>query len=261
MLFRSQNKYYHIQAGHQEVLDATKPIQVRFMDQPQSVWTSDVGEWIYEDCAINHLMQASGLNQDAIVYIKTAKCELQISPAQLRAALCATGLAEPGTQFDLDFHTDAIALDYRLEDFDLERLPLQVQITELPRAGFDEEDEPQEKPGEKERTPRKVPFAGIFAKFKRKKSRSMVEDPGTADEDEEVLDVPVATAEDIGEESVEEKPEKARKFKAFGIMAPSPKLMVRLFFVAAFLIIVAAILVQVFKPVPKEELEIGRAHV
>ena len=249
-----QNKYYHIQAGHQEVLDATKPIQARFMDQPQSVWTSDVGEWIYEDCAINHLMQASGLNQDAIVYIKTAKCELQISPAQLRAALCATGLAEPGTQFDLDFHTDAIALDYRLEDFDLERLPLQVQITELPRAGFDEEDEPQEKHGEKERTPRKVPFAGIFAKFKRKKSRSMVEDPGTADEDEEVLDVPVATAEDIGEESVEEKPEKARKFKAFGIMAPSPKLMVRLFFVAAFLIIVAAILVQVFKPVPKEEL-------
>ena len=195
-----QNRYYHIQAGHQEVLDATKPIQARFMDQPQSVWTSDVGEWIYEDCTINHLMQASGLNQDAVVYIKTAKCELQITPAQLRAALCATGLAEPGTQFDLDFHTDAIALDYRLEDFDLERLPLQVQITELPRAGVDD-DEPQEEPKKKERKPCRALFASLFAKFKWKKPQSMVENPEAADEDEEILDVPVITVEDAGEES------------------------------------------------------------
>lgn len=249
-----QNRYYHIQAGHQEVLDATKPIQARFMDQPQSVWTSDVGEWIYEDCTINHLMQASGLNQDAVVYIKTAKCELQITPAQLRAALCATGLAEPGTQFDLDFHTDAIALDYRLEDFDLERLPLQVQITELPRAGVDDDDEPQEEPKKKERKPCRALFASLFAKFKWKKPQSMVENPEAADEDEEILDVPVITVEDAGEESVEEKPAKGGRLKISRKLAPSPKLMVRLFFVAAFLIIAVAILMQVFKPVPKDEL-------
>jgi len=241
-----QNKYYHIQAGHLSVVDAAKPLQVRFMDRPQSIWSNEVGEWLYEDCTIDHLIRASGLNEDAVINIKTTKAELQISPAQLRAALVAAGLAEPGTQFDLDFHTSAIALDYRLEDFDLERLPLQVQLAELPRLDSDSNENEEHADTKPQKKRRFQPFAFLF-----KKRKSQVKSPNTEgkseSKEEEVLDLP--------SQSDDQDRSKEGTKKRTGKKKLSPKMMVYLFFMAAFLIIAAAILMQFFKPVPKDKLE------
>lgn len=230
-----QNRYYHIQVGRQDVVDAGKPIQIRFLDKPDNIWSSERGEWIYEECSIKDLVQAAGLPETGIIYIRTSKTDLELSPTKLRAVLCATGLADMGTQFDLDFHTEAIALDYRLEDFDVERLPFQTELAELPRVESEpESEEPPRK--KKEKKP------GIFAKLFAKREKSVPEP------EEEVLDVP----EPPPEEKSPEKPEKTKNVlgKLF-----TPKRMVKLFFWLAFLIIAAAIISNVFKSAPIDKLE------
>lgn len=232
-----QNRYYHIQVGRQNLVDAKRPCQVRFLDRPDNIWSPDQGEWFYEECSVKDLIQAAGMGENTVIYIRASKTDLEISPAKLRAALCATGLAEPGTQFDLDFHTDAIALDYRMEDFDLERLPFQAELAELPKVESDPE--PEEKP--KKKRVRSSLFARLFTK----------KEKPTPEED--ILDVSEPEPEPKPEpKAPAEKADKAKR--AVGKML-SPKLMVRFFFLLAFLIIVIAILAQVFKPVPREEFE------
>ena len=229
-----QNRYYHIQVGRQDVVDAGKPFQIRFLDKPDNIWSPERSEWIYEECSIKDLVQAAGLPENGIIYIRVSKTDLELSPAKLRAALCATGLADMGTQFDLDFHTEAIALDYRLEDFDVERLPFQAELAELPRV----EPEPEpEKPPKK----RKEKKLGIFAKLFAKKEKPAPEP------EEEILDVP--------EPSPEAGSEKSKKAKKVVGKLLTPKRMVKLFFGLAFLIIVAAIISYIFKPAPIDKLE------
>ena len=234
-----QNRYYHIQVGRQDVVDAGKPIQIRFLDKPDNIWSPERGEWIYEECSIKDLVQAAGLPENGLIYIRASKADLELSPAKLRAALCATGLADMGTQFDLDFHTEAIALDYRLEDFDVERLPFQAELAELPRVEPEPEPEP-EKPAKK----KKEKKPGIFAKLFAKKEKPAPEP------EEDILDV--------SEPPPEEKPAEAedpKKTKKVVGKLLTPKRMVKLFFGLAFLIIVAAIISHVLKPAPMDKLE------
>lgn len=238
-----QNRYYHIQVGRQDVVDAGKPIQIRFLDKPDNIWSPERGEWIYEECSIKDLVQAAGLPENGLIYIRASKADLELSPAKLRAALCATGLADMGTQFDLDFRTEAIALDYRLEDFDVERLPFQAELAELPRVEPGPEPEPEKPVKKKEKK------SGIFAKLFAKKRKPRPET------EEDILDVPEQPTHE--EPPAAEGPKKVKKIVGKLL---TPKRMVKLFFGLAFLIIVAAIVSHVFKPAPTDKLEKALAN-
>ena len=241
-----QNYAYNIQAGRPAVYDVENRTQARFTDKPNDIWSSE-GDWVYEDCKLEHLMMASGASNDTFIHIKTAKCDMRIQPAYLRAALCAAGMGDRRTQPDLNFHTESIALDYRMQDFDLERFPLQCELAELPRLDDEPEPEPPapEAPPKKKEKP-KAQMAGfialLLAKFKNLGKEEPPKEPA-----EDVLDVPPE------ETLTEEKPpEPELEKKRYNL---DPKLMVKLFFGAAFLIILVAVIMQVMKPTPIDDLK------
>lgn len=239
-----QNYAYHIQVGRLTVQNAVKPVTIRFTDRPNDLWTDDAGEWVYEDCRIEHLLRAAKETNGVVIHIKTSRIDLKIQPAYLRAALCAAGLDGPSTQPGLDFHTEAIALDYRMQDFDKERLPLQEQLAELPRP-----DEPEQEPAATEpekRSPKKAGnfktrLAGLFAAataiFHKIKAKSIKAENQKAGSD----NVEAAS------EQVEAKEKK--KFKL------EPRLMVKGFALAAFLIVAIAVIGAILTPAPRDELE------
>lgn len=241
-----QNYAYNIQAGRPAVYDVENRTQARFTDKPNDIWSSE-GDWVYEDCKLEHLMMASGASNDTFIHIKTAKCDMRIQPAYLRAALCAAGMGDRRTQPDLNFHTESIALDYRMQDFDLERFPLQCELAELPRLDDEPEPEPpatEEPPKKKEKPKAQMPgfIAILLAKFKNLGKEEPPKEPA-----EDVLDVPPE------ETLTEEKPpEPELEKKRYNL---DPKLMVKLFFGAAFLIILVAVIMQVMKPTPIDDLK------
>lgn len=241
-----QNYAYNIQAGRPAVYDVENRTQARFTDKPNDIWLSE-GDWVYEDCKLEHLMMASGASNDTFIHIKTAKCDMRIQPAYLRAALCAAGMGDRRTQPDLNFHTESIALDYRMQDFDLERFPLQCELAELPRLDDEPEPEPpatEEPPKKKEKPKAQMPgfIALLLAKFKNLGKEEPPKEPA-----EDVLDVPPE------ETLTEEKPpEPELEKKRYNL---DPKLMVKLFFGAAFLIILVAVIMQVMKPTPIDDLK------
>lgn len=241
-----QNYAYNIQAGRPAVYDVENRTQARFTDKPNDIWSSE-GDWVYEDCKLEHLMMASGASNDTFIHIKTAKCDMRIQPAYLRAALCAAGMGDRRTQPDLNFHTESIALDYRMQDFDLERFPLQCELAELPRLYDEPEPEPpatEEPPKKKEKPKAQMPgfIALLLAKFKNLGKEEPPKEPA-----EDVLDVPPE------ETLTEEKPpEPELEKKRYNL---DPKLMVKLFFGAAFLIILVAVIMQVMKPTPIDDLK------
>lgn len=241
-----QNYAYNIQAGRPAVYDVENRTQARFTDKPNDIWSSE-GDWVYEDCKLEHLMMASGASNDTFIHIKTAKCDMRIQPAYLRAALCAAGMGDRRTQPDLNFHTESIALDYRMQDFDLERFPLQCELAELPRLDDEPEPEPpatEEPPKKKEKPKAQMPgfIALLLAKFKNLGKEEPPKEPA-----EDVLDVPPE------ETLTEEKPpEPELEKKRYNL---DPKLMVKLFFGAAFLIILVAVIMQVMKPTPIDDLK------
>lgn len=244
-----QNYAYHIQAGRLTVQNAEKPLTLRFTDRPDSLWTDDAGEWLYEDCKIDHLIRASKESNGVVLHIRTARIDLKIQPAYLRAALCAAGLDGQNTQLSLDFHTDAIALDYRMQDFDRERLPLQEQLAELPRPDEPEPKSEPEAPPEPKKKPKepgqmKAKLAGLFAAatalFHKKKPDPEPDQPAEDD------------AQGPAPEGGEPATELAKEKKKFTL---SPKLMVKGFALAAFLIVAIAFISAVLTPVPRDELE------
>ena len=241
-----QNYAYNIQAGRPAVYDVENRTQARFTDKPNDIWSSE-GDWVYEDCKLEHLMMASGASNHTFIHIKTAKCDMRIQPAYLRAALCAAGMGDRRTQPDLNFHTESIALDYRMQDFDLERFPLQCELAELPRLDDEPEPEPpatEEPPKKKEKPKAQMPgfIALLLAKFKNLGKEEPPKEPA-----EDVLDVPPE------ETLTEEKPpEPELEKKRYNL---DPKLMVKLFFGAAFLIILVAVIMQVMKPTPIDDLK------
>lgn len=241
-----QNYAYNIQAGRPAVYDVENRTQARFTDKPNDIWSSE-GDWVYEDCKLEHLMMASGASNDTFIHIKTAKCDMRIQPAYLRAALCAAGMGDRRTQPDLNFHTESIALDYRMQDFDLERFPLQCELAELPKLDDEPEPEPpatEEPPKKKEKPKAQMPgfIALLLAKFKNLGKEEPPKEPA-----EDVLDVPPE------ETLTEEKPpEPELEKKRYNL---DPKLMVKLFFGAAFLIILVAVIMQVMKPTPIDDLK------
>lgn len=241
-----QNYAYNIQAGRPAVYDVENRTQARFTDKPNDIWSSE-GDWVYEDCKLEHLMMASGASNDTFIHIKTAKCDMRIQPAYLRAALCAAGMGDRRTQPDLNFHTESIALDYRMQDFDLERFPLQCELAEMPRLDDEPEPEPpatEEPPKKKEKPKAQMPgfIALLLAKFKNLGKEEPPKEPA-----EDVLDVPPE------ETLTEEKPpEPELEKKRYNL---DPKLMVKLFFGAAFLIILVAVIMQVMKPTPIDDLK------
>lgn len=243
-----QNYAYHIQAGRLTVQNAEKPLTFRFTDRPDSLWTDDAGEWLYEDCKIDHLIRASKESNGVILHIRTARIDLKIQPAYLRAALCAAGLDGQNTHPSLDFHTDAIALDYRMQDFDREWLPLQEQLAELPRPDEPEPEPEQDAQPEPKKKPKKhgqikAKLVGIFAAatalFHKKKPELEPEKPAESDAQE------AAPEEEPAAEPAKEK----KPFKL------NPKLMVKGFALAAFLIVAIAFISAVLTPAPRDELE------
>ena len=235
-----QNYAYNIQVGRPAVYDVENRTQTRFTDKPNDIWSSE-GDWVYEDCKLEHLMMASGASNDTFIHIKTAKCDMRIQPAYLRAALCAVGMGDRRTQPDLNFHAESIALDYRMQDFDLERFPLQCELAELPRLDEPEPEPsvPEEPPKKKEKPKAKRPdfIALLLSKFKKPDKEELPEEPA-----EEVMDVPPE------KKTPEPEPEK----KKYNL---DPKLMVKLFFGAAFLIILVAVIIQLMKPTPIDDLK------
>lgn len=243
-----QNYAYHIQAGRLTVQNAEKPLTFRFTDRPDSLWTDDAGEWLYENCKIDHLIRASKESNGVILHIRTARIDLKIQPAYLRAALCAAGLDGQNTHPSLDFHTDAIALDYRMQDFDREWLPLQEQLAELPRPDEPEPEPEQDAQPEPKKKPKKhgqikAKLVGIFAAatalFHKKKPELEPEKPAESDAQE------AAPEEEPAAEPAKEK----KPFKL------NPKLMVKGFALAAFLIVAIAFISAVLTPAPRDELE------
>ena len=243
-----QNYAYHIQAGRLTVQNAEKPLTFRFTDRPDSLWTDDAGEWLYENCKIDHLIRASKESNRVILHIRTARIDLKIQPAYLRAALCAAGLDGQNTHPSLDFHTDAIALDYRMQDFDREWLPLQEQLAELPRPDEPEPEPEQDAQPEPKKKPKKhgqikAKLVGIFAAatalFHKKKPELEPEKPAESDAQE------AAPEEEPAAEPAKEK----KPFKL------NPKLMVKGFALAAFLIVAIAFISAVLTPAPRDELE------
>ena len=244
-----QNYAYHIQAGRLTVQNAEKPLTLRFTDRPDALWTGDAGEWLYEDCKIDHLIRASKESNGVVLHIRTARIDLKIQPAYLRAALCAASLDGQNTQPSLDFHTDAIALDYQMQDFDRERLPLQEQLAELPRPDEPEPKSEPEAPPEPKKKPKepgqmKAKLAGLFAAatalFHKKKPDPEPDQPAEDD------------AQGPAPEGGEPATELAKEKKKFTL---SPKLMVKGFALAAFLIVAIAFISAVLTPAPRDELE------
>ena len=52
-----QNYAYNIQVGRPAVYDVENRTQTRFTDKPNDIWSSE-GDWVYEDCKLEHLMMA-----------------------------------------------------------------------------------------------------------------------------------------------------------------------------------------------------------
>lgn len=235
-----QNYAYNIQVGRPTMYDAAVQIQVRFTDRPNDIWSPEAGEWLYEECKLDHLISAAGSSNETLIHIKTAKCDMRIQPAYLRAALCAAGLADRKTQPDLNFHTDSIALDYRMQDFDLERLPIQCELAELPKLDDgDQESEPQQKDDPVKKEPEHPILRYLMSLFNRP-------DKVTAEPKEEVLDIP------SGEQKSEDKTVRQKEKKPFNI---DTKIMVKGFFGVAFLLILIAVIMQLLKPSPIDELK------
>lgn len=235
-----QNYAYNIQVGRPTMYDAAVQIQVRFTDRPNDIWSPEAGEWLYEECKLDHLISAAGSSNETLIHIKTAKCDMRIQPAYLRAALCAAGLADRKTQPDLNFHTDSIALDYRMQDFDLERLPIQCELAELPKLDDgDRESEPQQKDDPVKKEPEHPILRYLMSLFNRP-------DKVTAEPKEEVLDIP------SGEQKSEDKTVRQKEKKPFNI---DTKIMVKGFFGVAFLLILIAVIMQLLKPSPIDELK------
>lgn len=244
-----QNYAYHIQVGRLTVQNAAKPVTIRFTDRPNDLWTDDAGEWMYEDCRVEHLLRAAKENNGVMVHIRTARVDLKIQPAYLRAALCAAGLDGPSTQPGLDFHTEAIALDYRMQDFDKERLPLQEQLAELPRL-----DEPEQEPANAEQEPKPHKksgdlnakltglFAAVTAIFHKEKNNRTGGKPIEAESQK-------SESDGAGTASEQAVPKEKKKFKL------EPKLMVKGFALAAFLIVAIAVISAILTPAPRDELE------
>ena len=134
-----------------------------------------------------------------------------------------------------------------MQDFDLERFPLQCELAELPRLDDEPEPEPpatEEPPKKKEKPKAQMPgfIALLLAKFKNLGKEEPPKEPA-----EDVLDVPPE------ETLTEEKPpEPELEKKRYNL---DPKLMVKLFFGAAFLIILVAVIMQVMKPTPIDDLK------
>lgn len=196
------------------------------------------------------MAQAAEWDPEAIIRIKTPKIDLQTSPDLLRAALCAVGASNPeSVQYDLDFHTDSIALDYQVRDFDLAKLPLRVQLAELPRLEDPEHAADNEPDIKEDPSARKGKICELLSKLAFWNRKRNSPPPPPALEKEDVLDLPSERESLEREASEPRKSEEKREFHM-----PSRKIIVRLFLLAAFLIIAAAILTQFFKTNPSEEL-------
>lgn len=131
-----QNEFYHLSVGHQLIKGADDPEKIFFLS-PQKKDRFEGLDYVFEELSIPKLLQSAAAHETAHVHIRTDKSSIQVSSSMLRAAFKATGIifSESDAFYtDIDFHTDSIALDFRLSDFpSQERSMLEgFQLAELP---------------------------------------------------------------------------------------------------------------------------------
>lgn len=153
-----QNEFYHLSVGHQLVKGADDPEKIFFLS-PKKKERFEGIDYVFEELNVSRLLQSAAAHETAHVHIRTDKGSIQVSSSMLRAAFKATGIDQPENApfyTDVDFHTDSIALDFRLSDFPTQdRSMLKgFQLAELPA--------PHEETPEAEETEEKQSFGDIL---------------------------------------------------------------------------------------------------
>lgn len=146
-----QNEFYHLSVGHQLIKGADDPEKIFFLS-PKKRDRFEGLDYVFEELSIPKLLQSAAAHETAHVHIRTDKSSIQVSSSMLRAAFKATGIAyseSDAFHTDVDFHTDSIALDFRLSDFpSQDRSMLEgFQLAELPTP---HEDAPESETSEKQ---------------------------------------------------------------------------------------------------------------
>lgn len=131
-----QNEFYHLSVGHQLIKGADDPEKIFFLS-PKKRDRFEGLDYVFEELSIPKLLQSAAAHETAHVHIRTDKSSIQVSSSMLRAAFKATGIVcseSDAFYTDVDFHTDSIALDFRLSDFpSQDRSMLEgFQLAELP---------------------------------------------------------------------------------------------------------------------------------
>lgn len=231
-----QNWYYKIAAGRQTVIDAHKP-EVLFLLDPET--TKKVGgpDLILEEMTIPKLLQLASMPDDAVVRIRTAKLNAKVSPDMFRAALCAAGVGPNSSDStDLDFHSDTIALDFCIKDFDglSDTAARDAQLASLPAPS---EDKHSTAGGRRRISSLRGIFSRFFAKFKPK--RAAAPEPSPDNQEQQPVD------NNKGTELKAQKP----------LQLPSGGLVAGFFCAVAVLLILVSLMFNALKPTPLENLQ------
>lgn len=225
-----QNDFYRISVARQVVKSANEPEKLFFMDQKKKERFS-AAEYVFEELSLPKLLQFTSAQEDAHIHIRTEKINCTVSSDMLRAAFYATGLNQMETgafKTELNFHTDSIALDFRIQDFTSKDgvIPCHVQLAELPRP-HDKAPEPP-----KAANPLQKVQAWIGAAFERLKQHR-------------------PTAKSTSKEDAvcpEESPTPAKR-------KLSPVFVFRGILLVVFFVIVGTIAVNLMKPTPLQTLQ------
>lgn len=252
-----QSDKYQMYYTRQIVKDAHDPEKVFFLDQSMRDKFNGA-EFVFEPLNTEKLLQLANTRPDAHLHIRTEKARSQVSPDMLRAAFHSTGLGHPLPK-NYDFHTDSITLDFSIADFEgMNAATQHVQLAELPR--------PQEEiPDSDAAKAKKKPFNGmgllfalkdLFPKFGRKTTdMSTEEEPVTSLDGVEPLEQSGEPAKQAEVPKTAENQSENAKSSSGVLKKISPKLLIRLFFLAMFAIVAVFIISLLLKKPAVEDIQ------
>lgn len=182
-----QNEFYHLFVGHQVIKEADDPEKIFFLS-PMKKDRFEGVDYTFEELTISKLLQNAAAHETAHVHIRTDKRSIQVSSSMLRAAFRATGLDQPESApfyTDVDFHTNSIALDFRLSDFPTQDQSMLegFQLAELPA--------PHEKTPDADESEKQQPFIDMIReRIRRLKRKPKDKDPAKENESQLQLKLP-----------------------------------------------------------------------
>lgn len=217
-----QGDHYKMVLARQMLKDAQKAETLFFLDQAAKSRFNGP-EYVFEELNMAKLLQQATAPEDARINIWTGRTRCQVSAGMLRAAFCAAGITEQERDPSLDFHTDSIALEFGFRDLEGNPAAQDLKLASLPGPN-----ETAARPKGKSSKACAARVAAFWAGLKkgiRTKAARLTPDTDLSPK--------------------EERPRKRPKL--------SSALMVKGFFLAAFLMVVVFFLTSLAKPTPIKE--------